>query len=161
LLQARHEVSVRMHELEPEFFTLGSLPIYSYSLRLTATAFFVFPFGIPEGCRYTLEVHASRLPCWLYLVDLLGERKEFHTVIADLTEILEDRVAGGSRSRWLQKVRRQGCLEGIRNDARPAALAPQGKVLTSLSVPNNSVSRRRNRRAFSDAGIDARFQKQE
>jgi hypothetical protein len=92
---------------------------------------------------------------------MVGERKEFHTVIADLTEILEDRVAGGSRSRWLQKVRRQGCLEGIRNDARRAALAPQGKVLTSLSVPNNSVSRSRNRRAFSDAGIDARFQKQE
>jgi hypothetical protein len=56
-----------MHELEPGIFTLGSLPIYSYTLRSSTEAFFVFPFGIPEGCRYTLEVHASRLPCWLYL----------------------------------------------------------------------------------------------
>jgi hypothetical protein len=53
---------------------LGSLPIYSYTLRLSADAFFDVPFGIPEGCRYTLEVHASRLPGWLNLFDVLGER---------------------------------------------------------------------------------------
>jgi hypothetical protein len=56
-----------MHELEPGFFTLGSMPIPSYTLRITAEALFVFPFGIPEGCRYTLQVHESRLSCWLYL----------------------------------------------------------------------------------------------
>jgi hypothetical protein len=66
LPSARLEVRVRMHELEPGFFTLGSLPILSYTLRMTAEAFFVFPFGILEDCRYTLEVHASRLPCWRY-----------------------------------------------------------------------------------------------
>jgi hypothetical protein len=69
--------------------------------------------------------------------DLLGERKEFDTVVADLTEMLEDRVAGVSRSRGRQKVRRQGCFLDIRNYVGPAAFAPQGKVLGSLSVPKN------------------------
>jgi hypothetical protein len=75
ILHARLEVRVRMHDLEPGFFTFGALPILSYTLRSSAEAFLVFPFGIPEGCRYTLEVHASRLPCWLYLFDMLVERK--------------------------------------------------------------------------------------
>jgi hypothetical protein len=57
-----------------------------------------------EGRRYPLEVHASLLPCWPYLFDLLGAHKEFDTVAADITEMLEDRVAGARRNRWQQKV---------------------------------------------------------
>jgi hypothetical protein len=41
------------------------------------------------------------MTCWV-------NHKEFDTVVADLTEMLEDRVAGASRSTWLRKVRRQG-----------------------------------------------------
>jgi hypothetical protein len=77
---------------------------------------------------------------------MLGDRKEFDTVIVNHTKILADSVACASRSRRRQKVRRQGCLVSIRNDARPAALASQGKVLASLSVPNDWVFRRRNKR---------------
>jgi hypothetical protein len=58
-----------MHDLEPRFFTWGSLPIYSFMLRMTAEAFFVFPFGIPEGCRYTRVaaplLALSLLTCWV------------------------------------------------------------------------------------------------
>jgi hypothetical protein len=41
-------------------------------------------------------------------VDILGERKMFDTVIADHSKFLADSVACASRSRWRQKVRRQG-----------------------------------------------------
>jgi hypothetical protein len=85
-------------------------------------------------------------PVGLISFDMHGERQEFDTVVADHTKILVDSVACASRSRWRQKVRRQGCLVGIRNDVRPAALAPHGKVLASLSVPNDWVFRRRNKR---------------
>jgi hypothetical protein len=71
---------------------------------------------------------------------------QFDTVVADLPKNSEDRVTGSSRSKWRQKVRGQGRLMGTRNDVRPAALTPQGKVLASLSVPNNWVFRRRNKR---------------
>jgi hypothetical protein len=62
-----------MHDLEPGFFTLGLLPIYSYTLRWTAEDFFVFPFGIPESRRYTPEVHESRLPVGFSSFHLLSE----------------------------------------------------------------------------------------
>jgi hypothetical protein len=103
-----------------------------------------FPFCILDGCRYTLDVHVSRFPFWIYLSDLLGERKVFDEVLADLTEMLEHRVAGVYRSTWRQKVRRRGCLLGSRNYVGPAALASQGKVLDVLSFHNNWVFRRRN-----------------
>jgi hypothetical protein len=61
LLNARLEVRVCMHDLERGFFTLGSLPIHSYTLRMTAEAFVVFPFGIPEGCRYDLLGEPQRV----------------------------------------------------------------------------------------------------
>jgi hypothetical protein len=78
--------------------------------------------------------------------DLLGERKEFDTVVADLTEMLKNRVAGASRRRWRQKVRRLGCFQGVRNYAGPAAFVLQGIALGILSVPNNWVFRHRNKR---------------
>jgi hypothetical protein len=135
-----------MHELEPGFFTLGSLSMHSYTLRMTAEAFPVFPFGVPEGCRYTLEVHASRPPVGFITFDLLGEQKEFDTVVADLTEMLEVRVAGASRSRWRQKVRRQGCFPDVRNYVEPAAFARQGTVLWQFVRAQELIFRRRNKR---------------
>jgi hypothetical protein len=72
--------------------------------------------------------------------------KEFDAVLADLSEMLEDRVTGACRSRWWQKVRRHGCLLGIRNAVGRTALAPQDKAIRSLSVPNNWLFRRRNKR---------------
>jgi hypothetical protein len=85
-------------------------------------------------------------PVGFITFDLLAEHKEFDTVVADHTEVLDDRVAGTSRSRWRQKVRRQGCFRDVRNYVGPAALAPQGTVLRGSSVPKNW---------FSDAGINA------
>jgi hypothetical protein len=85
-------------------------------------------------------------PVGFITFDLLAEHKEFDTVVADHTEVLDDRVAGTSRSRWRQKVRRQGCFLDVRNYVGPAAFSPQGTVLRGSSVPKNW---------FSDAGINA------
>jgi hypothetical protein len=135
-----------MHDLEPGFFKLGSLPIYSYTLRSSAEAYFVFPLVFQRAVAIPSKFTRRGSPVGFITFDMLGERKEFDTVIPDHAKILADSVACASRSRWRQKVRRQGCLVGIRNDVRPAALAPQGKVLASLSVPNDWVFRRRNKR---------------
>jgi hypothetical protein len=80
--------------------------------------------------------------------DLLGEHKEFDTVVANLTEMLKNRVACASRSRWRQKVRRLGCFLGIRNYAGPAAFVPQGIDSPWQFVGAPTIG-------FSDAGINA------
>jgi hypothetical protein len=85
-------------------------------------------------------------PVGFITFDPLGEHKEFDTVVADLTEMLEDRVAGASRSRWRQNVRYQGCFLDVRNYVGPAAFAPRGTVFGSLSL---------RMKWFSDTGINA------
>jgi hypothetical protein len=110
--------------------------------RLSLSSPLVFQRAVAIPAKFTRRGS----PVGLISFDMHGERQEFDTVVADHTKILVDSVACASRSRWRQKVRRQGCLVGIRNDVRPAALAPHGKVLGSLSVPNDWVS---------DAGINA------
>jgi hypothetical protein len=135
-----------MHDLEPGFFKLGSLPIYSYTLRSSAEAFFVFPLVFQRAVAIPSKFTRRGSPVGFISFDKLGERKVFDRVIADHAKFLADSVACASRSRWRQKVRHQGCLVGIRNDVRPAAITPQGNVLASLSVPNDWVFRRRNKR---------------
>jgi hypothetical protein len=116
---------------------LGSLTIYSYTLRLIANTFFVFPLVFQRSVAIRSKFTRRGSPVGFISFDLLGERKEFDTVVAYLPEMLEGRVAGACRSRWPQKVRHEGCLLGLRNDVGPGAVAPQGKVVARLSVPNN------------------------
>jgi hypothetical protein len=85
-------------------------------------------------------------PVGFIAFDLLGEHKELDTIVADLTEMLEVRVAGASRSRWRQNVRRQGCFLDVRNYVEPAAFARQGTVHWQYVRSQELIFRRRNKR---------------